>query len=308
LLHTPPKQYRSGHLTRISIDPVTGHFDHPAPPAKDVLQLPSNPTGSPRARRFEVRQDSAHAHQIIPIPGDSDKEEYLVCDLGSDKIYVVTYTEGDGWKIVSCYETIAGYGPRHAVIKSVSGTEEGPVVYIVNELASIVTTHRILRGDGPTRLSPPIFPDQSTLPSKKLDLKSYTPEGPMETIACAILLTPSEDQLIVTNRNLPTEISPELDPWVSFDLDPASGQILASEKTEAARWTFGAGRHLRGIGLEGLRDRKQGGKRLLIASREGDGFTLYEQKGEGAAGWEESARGLLKEEKTIEFPLAVDWL
>lgn len=308
MLHTPPKQYRSGHLTRISIDPVTGHFDHPAPPAKDVLQLPSNPTGSPRARRFEVRQDSAHAHQIIPIPGDDDKEEYLVCDLGSDKVYVVTYTEGDGWKIVSCHETVAGYGPRHAVIKSASGTEEGPVVYIVNELASIVTTHRILRGDGPTRLSPPIFPDQSTLPSKNLDLKSYTPEGPMETIACAILLTPSEDKLIVTNRNLPTEISPELDPWVSFDLDPATGQILASEKAEAARWIFGAGRHLRGIGLEGHRDRKQGGKRLLIASREGDGFTLYEQKEEGAAGWEELARGLLKEEKTIEFPLAVDWL
>ena len=281
---------------------------------------------------MEVRQDSAHAHQIILIPAAATSsaftratEEYLVCDLGSDKIYVVTYSEESGWGIVSVYETTPGYGPRHAVIKAISSSPAASTVkpdeaedvelavYVVNELSCMITGHKVLRN--PTRLSTPFFTPISTLPpvdhvsgtGSKVDLEGYTPQDPMETIACAILLVPSSSdsetgsqELLVTNRNLPLEISPERDPWSVFPLGP-SGEIVGP-----GRFYFGAGRHLRGVGLE-----KRDPARLLIASREGDGFTLYQQskdKREETGGWEELGRGLLKDEKEIELPLAIDWL
>jgi 6-phosphogluconolactonase (cycloisomerase 2 family) len=213
-----------------------------------------------------------------------------VCDLGSDKVYVVTYSEGDGWNIVSTYETSPRYGPRHAAIRpSHDGTPA--LVYIVNELASVVTTHHIL--SNPTRVSEPVFSPVSTLPESMT--AGYVPEGPMETIACAILLLHhpgGQDELIVTNRNLPASISSQLDPWTSFPVS-SSGDLGNPE------FHFGAGRHLRGIGYD-TRD-----QRLLVASREGDGFALYKKDGEE---WIELGTGLLASEGKIEFPLAIDWL
>lgn len=280
------------------MDPTTGLFLHSTPPPRDIIQLPPLPSSikGTRPNRFEVRQDGPHAHQIIPLPRSpqSKRQEYLVCDLGCDKVYVVTYSEEDGWAIVSTYQTSPGYGPRHAVIRPCSPNDGTPaLVYIVNELASMITTHQIL--SNPTKITPPIFPLTSTLPSSMT--ADYTPQGPMETIACAILLIHhpgSQDELVVTNRNLPSTISPHLDPWTSFPI-PLSGELGHPE------FHFGAGRHLRGIGLE------RGGKRLLVASREGDGFALYEKKEEGG-GWVELGRGLLRGEGRVELPVAVDWL
>lgn len=202
----------------------------------------------------------------------------------------MTYSETDGWKIVSTYETTPRYGPRHAVIRP--SYEETPgVVYIVNELASVVTTHHIL--SNPTRISGPVFSPISTLPDTMT--QGYAPEGPMETIACAILLLHhpgGQDELIVTNRNLPASISAEHDPWSSFPLSP-TGQL------GKPAFHFGAGRHLRGIGYD-TRD-----QRLLVASREGDGFALYKKNG---SQWTELGTRLLAGEGKIEFPLAIDWL
>lgn len=270
----------------------------------------------------------------VPVPSSEPGEvEYLVPDLGSDKVYIVSPPSSStdaGWEIKSVYETKKGWGPRHAVFHTISNSgtstsgkgEEGElVVYVINEMSSMITGHKILRN--PTRLDDPFFEPVSTLPSldhlpsqssseEELqlgsNLKGYEPEGPMETIACGILLLPpsspeGQAELLVTNRNLPSSISPQHDPWATFPIGPG-GAVRAEE----GKWVFGAGRHLRGVGVEQPGSAGGDGRRLLIASREGDGFALYRQPPQGRAGWEELGRGLLKDEKAIELPLAVDWL
>ena len=75
------------------------------------------------------RQDAPHAHSVTLSPSG----KYLLsADLGLDRIYVYDRA----LRLVSTVEAEAGSGPRHMVF-----SRDGKYLYVLNELASTVTSY-----------------------------------------------------------------------------------------------------------------------------------------------------------------------
>jgi 6-phosphogluconolactonase len=80
--------------------------------------------GTPGPQRD--RQDGPHAHQVVFVA-----DGLLACDLGLD-VVIGYHLEGGRLTEVARSPMPAGSGPRHLVV-------DGPVAYVVGELASTVT-------------------------------------------------------------------------------------------------------------------------------------------------------------------------
>ncbi|WP_051266906.1 lactonase family protein [Nakamurella lactea] len=81
-----------------------------------------------------ARQGSAHAHQVLPLPGG---RHLLVTDLGADRLLLFTLDSGTGRLTQVCAVAAApGSGPRHAAI---AGDDR---VYVAGELDSSVGVYR----------------------------------------------------------------------------------------------------------------------------------------------------------------------
>lgn len=111
---------------------------------KAVVMLPVTPTGflEPASCSIEhtqlpkgtvpARQDTAHAHCIIPDPTN---QFAMVCDLGLDKIFVYRLDLVNGQLILQHEVQMAdGSGPRHLAFHP-----NGKFAYVIEELASCIT-------------------------------------------------------------------------------------------------------------------------------------------------------------------------
>lgn len=87
------------------------------------------------------RQEAPHPHSIFAVPGTDD---WLVSDLGTDKLYVYRLDAQTGkLTLRGAAEVAPGAGPRHAAFHP-----ELPLVYSVEELSSAVSVWRYRADDG----------------------------------------------------------------------------------------------------------------------------------------------------------------
>ncbi|CUA68676.1 hypothetical protein RSOLAG22IIIB_08046 [Rhizoctonia solani] len=112
--------YESGTSTNILLAADVAHFETAYPP---VAFNGSGPNSA--------RQESSHPHQIVKYGN-----EYLVMDLGADKIWRLTKTSSGALQNIGYIQQPVGSGPRHAVTR-------GATLYTLHELSSTLTQQTI---------------------------------------------------------------------------------------------------------------------------------------------------------------------
>lgn len=186
------------------------------------------------------RQEGPHAHSVIP--GPSGKYIYSA-DLGADKIYVYTITDGQ----LTLYReiiTAPGHGPRHMAFHP-----SKKAMAVINELSNSVSVYTpdetgcfsVLLATYPT------LPDEFKEFNKGADIH-YSPDG---------------NWLFASNRGHNS--------IVSFKIDSESMELeLAAFSKENIDWT-------RNFAVS------PSGRHLLAANRNGNNITVYridQQSGE----------------------------
>ncbi|KAH7343177.1 Lactonase, 7-bladed beta-propeller-domain-containing protein [Rhizoctonia solani] len=97
------------------------------------------------------RQESSHPHQVIEYGN-----EYLVPDLGADKVWRLTKSSSGALQNSGYIQQPAGSGPRHVVTK-------GTTLYTLHELSSTLTQQTIPPLGSTTQ--PPVVASVSIVPS-----------------------------------------------------------------------------------------------------------------------------------------------
>jgi 6-phosphogluconolactonase len=180
--------YQSGSLAAI---PIAGD-GHLAPATGIVRWRGSGP---------HPRQESPHAHMIIPGP---KRGYYYAVDLGTDRVrtYLLDEKKGQLKPVRSAGAHLpAGSGPRHLAFHA-----NGRFAYTINELASTVTLLRVDRGSGA------LIPEQtiSTLP----------PGYDGENLASEIQIGPAGRFLYASNRGHNS--------IATYAIDQTDGRLLLS--------------------------------------------------------------------------------
>ncbi|CAE6355100.1 unnamed protein product [Rhizoctonia solani] len=164
--------YGGGSGTNIPLAADKVHFGNPYPV---VAFNGSGPNQS--------RQESSHPHQVIQYGS-----EYLVPDLGADKVWRLTKTSSGALKNSGYIQQPAGSGPRHVVTK-------GNTLYTLHELSSTLSQQTIPPLGSTTQ--PPITSSVSIIPPDSAN--------PSALIAAELLLSPvssafPKQYLYATNR------------------------------------------------------------------------------------------------------------
>ncbi|KAJ1299427.1 hypothetical protein OPQ81_004945 [Rhizoctonia solani] len=129
------------------------------------------------------RQDHSHPHQIVQYGS-----EYLVPDLGADKVWRLTKSSSGTLQNSGYIQQPAGSGPRHLVTK-------GTTLYTIHELSSTLTQQTIPPLGSTTQ--PPVTASISIVPTDSTN--------PAALNAAELLLSPSSSAfptqyLYATNR------------------------------------------------------------------------------------------------------------
>lgn len=111
------------------------------------------------------RQDSAHTHQIIRIPGT---RLFAVCDLGLDKIFVCD----ENMHKISSADGVPGHGTRH-----LSFTRDGKIAYCINELCCTVSRFTVNDGIFTLCGTVPIFNGSTDIKGSTAAAIKITPDG-----------------------------------------------------------------------------------------------------------------------------------
>jgi len=144
------------------------------------------------------RQESAHAHMIIPSP---DSIHVYACDLGTDKVYCYSVDTLNSTLISSgpAYKTIPGAGPRHLTFHP-----ERNIAYIVNELNGTIEAVKI---------------DSLSGSMKRFQVISTKPLTKSRDASCAdIHITPSGKYLYASNRG-------EINNIAMYSVNPETGEL-----------------------------------------------------------------------------------
>ncbi|CAE7131687.1 unnamed protein product [Rhizoctonia solani] len=122
------------------------------------------------------RQDASHPHQVVEYGS-----EYLVPDLGVDKVWRLTKTSSGALVNSGYIQQPAGSGPRHIVIK-------GTTLYTLHELSSTLTQQTIPQLGSTTQppvtasvsIAPPDSPNPSALSAAELLLSPVSSAFPTQ--------------------------------------------------------------------------------------------------------------------------------
>ncbi|MGI4807407.1 MAG: lactonase family protein [Janthinobacterium lividum] len=134
--------YANGTVAALPVDP-----DGSLQPPCSLLDLP----GELGPHRTD--QAGSHPHQVLPTP---DRRLLIVPDKGLDRVFTLSCDPGSGaLKVVAAMASRPGAGPRHAAFHPTT-----PILYVLNELDSSLTTCRLDPDGGLTPLQ--VLP---TLPS-----------------------------------------------------------------------------------------------------------------------------------------------
>ena len=222
--------YGSGSVAVMPIRPDGSLAD-----AAQVVPLP----GQPGPHRIE--QTGSHPHHVVFDPGG---RSVIVPDKGLDRIFIFRFDAASG-KLTPTEQGAAiaraGSGPRHAAFHP-----RLPVAWVVNEIASTVTTYFWDVDRGSLR-AVQILP---TLPS------DYTGEN----TAAEIAVSAGGRFVYCSNRGH--------DSVAAFRSDPRTG-LLAS-----AGWTASQGRTPRFIGFDPER------RFLCVANEQSDTVIIFRADGE----------------------------
>ncbi|GAB3628954.1 lactonase family protein [Pandoraea terrae] len=184
----------------------------------------------------QADQASSHPHQISRYTNVlHDSDWHIVPDKALDAVFAVRWP-GEGAAQVVENRWRPGSGPRHAAFHPTL-----PLVYVANELDSTMTTWRF---------------DVDSGALESLDTIMLLPGGfAGESSAAGIVITPSGNQLLVSNRGH--------DSVASVRLDPVTGYPLSIE------WTRTYGKFPRFICLS------PNGKHLYVANERSDSIIQY---------------------------------
>jgi 6-phosphogluconolactonase (cycloisomerase 2 family) len=163
--------YASGSIALISIR-ENGTL---APTPRQVLELAPFTAGKP-----------SQPHQILPGP---HSRTLVVPDKGADAVHLVDYEDGR-LRLAETVPAAFGAGPRHAVFHPIIRR-----LYVVNELASTVTTYaytQTLDADDPHFTALRSLIPMQTLPT--------VPAGSGESTAAGIVTTPDCSSIYISNR------------------------------------------------------------------------------------------------------------
>jgi 6-phosphogluconolactonase (cycloisomerase 2 family) len=212
--------YAAGNVAVLPIRPDGGLAD-----AVQVATLP----GQPGPHRLE--QTSSHPHHVVFDPGG---KSLIVPDKGLDRIFIFRF-DGASGKLTPTEQGAAvvraGSGPRHAAFHP-----RLPVAWVVNEIASTVTTYNWDAERGSLR-AVQVLP---TLPA------DYTAEN----TAAEIAVGAGGRFVYCSNRGH--------DSIASFATDPRTGLLTAGG------WTPSQGRTPRYIGLD------PGGSLMCVTNEQSD--------------------------------------
>ncbi|QRV88186.1 lactonase, 7-bladed beta-propeller [Ceratobasidium sp. AG-Ba] len=138
--------YNGGNALNVPLTADKGHFGSAYPLVKFTGSGPN-----------QNRQTSPHPHQVIEYGS-----EYLVPDLGSDKVWRLTKTSSGALQNSGYIQQPSGSGPRHGVVK-------GNTLYTLHELSNTLTQQTIpalgSSNSPPVTASVSIVPSDSTNPS-----------------------------------------------------------------------------------------------------------------------------------------------
>jgi len=170
-------------------------------------RLPVTFNGEPGPHRVE--QASSHPHHIARyVTRRFDTDWHIVPDKGLDTVFALRWLE-DGRTIVHAVRTREGAGPRHAAFHP-----ELPLIYVVNELDSTVTTFSFDPVTGQLEALHTV----STIP----------PNHHAPSRAAAIAASPDGRALYVSNRGHDTVATFQIDPSTGLPRDvhwtPAGGR------------------------------------------------------------------------------------
>ncbi|CAE6474985.1 unnamed protein product [Rhizoctonia solani] len=157
--------YEGGNGTNIPLAADKAHFGTPYP------AIGFNGTGPNPGR-----QRSSHPHQVIEYG-----TEYLVPDLGADKVWRLTKSSSGALKNSGYIQQPAGSGPRHVVTK-------GTTLYTLHELSSTLTQQTIPPLGSTTQppitasisIVPPDSPNPSALSAAELLLSPVSSAFPTQ--------------------------------------------------------------------------------------------------------------------------------
>lgn len=111
------------------------------------------------------RQDAAHTHQVIKIPGT---RQFAICDLGLDKIFVCD----ENLRKLSSVSGIPGHGTRHLAF-----TDDAKTAYCINELCCTVSRYTISGNVFTLCETIPIFDEGTDISTSTAAAIKLTPDG-----------------------------------------------------------------------------------------------------------------------------------
>ncbi|KEP45857.1 lactonase, 7-bladed beta-propeller [Rhizoctonia solani 123E] len=247
--------YNGGNGTNIPLEADKAHFGTPFP-AVAFNGSSINPD----------RQESSHPHQVIEYGN-----EYLVPDLGVDKIWRLTKSSSGALQNSGYIQQPAGSGPRHVVTR-------GTTLYTLHEIASTLTQQNIPPLGSATQ--PDISASISIVPPNSTNPQSY--------LASELLLSP-------VSSAFPTQYLYAMNRGDSSD---------AIAIVSIAKHTLEIVAHIRtGVNFaRGVALSHGGGKYLAVAGQYSGDLAIFERTNEGV-GLKEIARvsGLTQ-------PTSVAWL
>ena len=101
-------QYTGGQVTFHPIDSKGSFTESQSPPLE--FEFPYTKGSAPN----NERQDKPHAHHVL----EDSKGQIYVCDLGSDRVWVIEKKGNDSLAIKGYLQAPEGSGPRHAILSA----------------------------------------------------------------------------------------------------------------------------------------------------------------------------------------------
>lgn len=222
------------------------------------------------------RQDASHPHQAI----QASNGDIYVCDLGSDRIWVVSKSESSitvkGW-----LQAPPGAGPRHAVFSA-----DEKHLYVLTELSSEVLIYDLSGSDYPKHPNPSfkasvIPPNIPSTHSSKMD-------------SAELLIHPSRPRTLYASNRLELHIAenePDLEPLPKSATEGIKGDAVAIFLLSEDGLKVDEAKHIR-TEADGIRGMQMStdGKYVALAGQQKGGVEIWEISGVKGENWKRVAK------------------
>ena len=273
LLHAD-LQYMGGNIIFLPTDASGAILPSTSSPSsiEHVFDWPYSDDSAPN----KERQDASHPHQAI----QASNGDIYVCDLGSDRIWVVSKSESSitvkGW-----LQAPPGAGPRHAVFSA-----DEKHLYVLTELSSEVLIYDLSGSDYPKHPNPSfkasvIPPNIPSTHSSKMD-------------SAELLIHPSRPRTLYASNRLELHIAenePDLEPLPKSATEGIKGDAVAIFLLSEDGLKVDEAKHIR-TEADGIRGMQMStdGKYVALAGQQKGGVEIWEISGVKGENWKRVAK------------------